>query len=101
MKYFTDNPLERQMMCPPASRVKHDPSPPISKGHPCFACKRWGGRETMSCTATGVWSGCCIDESNVVQAKEKLDGPGYFKAAQSSGAILIFPVRPAILVCPR
>lgn len=55
----------------------------------------------MSCPATGVWSGCCIDESNVVQAKEKLDGPGYFKAAQSSGAILIFPVRPAILVCPR
>ena len=24
----------------------------------------------MSCTATGVWSGCCIDESNLVQAKE-------------------------------
>ena len=92
MKYFTDNLLERQMMRPPASHFQ---------GPSLLCLQTLGGRETMSCTATGVWSGCCIDESNVVQAKEKLDGPGYFKAAQSSGAILIFPVRPAILVCPR
>ena len=44
MKYFTDNPLERQMMRPPAGRVKPDPPPAISKGHPCFGCKRWGER---------------------------------------------------------
>lgn len=50
MKYFTDNLLERQMMRPPASRVKHDPPPPISKGHPCFACKRWGeGNYVLHC----------------------------------------------------
>ena len=42
MKYFTDNPLERQMMRPPAGRVKPDPPPTISQGHPCFGCKRWG-----------------------------------------------------------
>lgn len=42
MKYFTGNPLEREMMRPPAGRVKPDPPPPISQGHPCFGCKRWG-----------------------------------------------------------
>jgi len=44
MRYFTDNPLERQMMRPPAGRVKPDPPSRIPKSHPCFGCKRWGER---------------------------------------------------------
>lgn len=47
MKYFINNPLEREMMCPPAGRGKPDPPPPISKGYPCFGCKRWG--ESAGC----------------------------------------------------
>ena len=40
MKYFTNNPLERQMMRPPTVQAKPDPAPPVPKSHPCCGCKR-------------------------------------------------------------
>ena len=40
MKYFTNNPLERQVMRPPTVRAKPDPAPPVPKSHPCCGCKR-------------------------------------------------------------
>lgn len=42
MKYFTDNPLEREMMRPPTVRAKPDPPAPIPRDHPCYGCKRYG-----------------------------------------------------------
>ena len=42
MKYFTNNPLERQMMRPPTYRPKPDPAPPVPKSHPCYGCGNYG-----------------------------------------------------------
>ena len=40
MKYFTDSPLEREMMRPPTGRRKPAPPPPVPRSHPCYGCKR-------------------------------------------------------------
>ena len=41
MKYFTNNPIEREMMRKPRA-AQEDVPPATPKGHPCYGCKRFG-----------------------------------------------------------